>query len=116
MRRRWNETLVLEEIRRWHETGKSITSGYIQRHAKALFNAAQRRFGNIRNAVAAAGIPYPVIKQGRYGRLWTKVKIIDEIRALALAGEPLNEQAANRRYPGLYGAVYRICGSWGGTE
>ena len=100
---RWRKDRVLRELR---EIGEK------QGHKKVdseLLSAAQRYFGNLHNAVQAAGFDETTF----FGKtLWSKKKVLEKIRALARSGEPANSGNISHKYSGLYSAGVDHFGSW----
>ena len=84
--RRWDKTLVVDEIRYRHQRG--MTASSVWRDDSGLFCAGKRYFGSWQAAMFAAGLsespkPKPKVR-------WSKQRVIEELRARHEAGRPLS--------------------------
>jgi len=67
-------------------------------------------FGSWGGAIEACGLDYSLIKKYKS---WPRQSVLDEIRRLAKAGEPLFSQHAQKNYKPLYMAAIKRFGNWG---
>ncbi|MFO7639109.1 MAG: hypothetical protein R6X14_07440 [bacterium] len=107
--RHWSRDEVVREIRKLAERGAALNSGHIAREHPALAYAARKYVGNWEKAVTAAGLDYDKIRRKRF---WNRRRIVERIRELAAANEPLYVSFAERNYRGLVGAATMHYGSW----
>lgn len=108
----WNEQLVTEEIRIWHEAGKPLYSHYMRQNYQELLAAGIRYFKTWRSAVEAAGIPYDSVRKYRD---WSKERIIDTIKRLEKDGVDLSFRSMmlSKYAPMVYAAIRaNHFGSW----
>jgi len=111
MRRR-NEEAIIQEIRQLYEAGEDLSYGHMEKNHVALFRAAVRRFGSWKEAVAAAGLDYEMIRKYK---VWTEERIIERIKELYEQGEDLSWYNVSESLdPQLAAAAIRKCrfGSW----
>lgn len=111
MRKRWKwpRPRVLEEIGRRARRGLPVRATEVMRGSKGLYEAGSKEFGTWRDAVAAAGVPYP---ERRGGWKWPHEKILREIRTRARQGRSVRDSVLKREQGGLWWAGRREFGSW----
>jgi len=113
-KRKWTRERILEEIRRLYKQGEDLSHSAAKRNHQYLVVVAidDRFFGSWRNAIEAAGIDYQEVSKHEY---WSRERIIERIRELHAAGEPLSHEAAKRNHGALVSAASspRYFGSWG---
>lgn len=109
--RSWDESSILEEIRRLNRAGADLSSKTMDETANPLIATARRRFGNWGTAVEKAGIDYSSIRRRRR---WTRDEIISGIRELRGQGVKLQSGEVRRQAPALFAAACkpRFFGSW----
>jgi hypothetical protein len=108
----WNDLLVTEEVRSWHEAGKPLYSHYMRQNYQELLAAGIRYFGTWRAAVEAAGIPYDSVRKYRD---WSKERIIETIQRLEKDGVDLSFRSMmlSKYAPMVYAAIRpNHFGSW----
>lgn len=103
----WPRARVLAELRRRAAAGKSMAAS---RLPLALLESARRRFGLWETAMRRAGLDP---SEHRLHRRWDREAIVDAIRRLRRAGEPLSDLRVRERHHALYRAAFRAAGSWG---
>lgn len=62
---RWDEDMIIREIRDLRNSGESLLSSEVQKNQNQLYSAACRHFNNWSSAVNAAGYSYEEIRRGR---------------------------------------------------
>lgn len=106
----WSRDEVVREIRRLKKEGTALNSGHVARSYPALAYAARKYLGGWEEAIGAAGLDYSRIRRKRF---WSRKRIVDRIKELHAAGEPIYVSYAERHYQGLVGAATMYFGSWG---
>ena len=99
---------VKRALREWHKTHGELTHKKLARTDYLLSRRVNHRFGSLKNAAKACGIPFKAPPKGGYqghGK-WTPERVLKEIRKCKSF-----ERIAVRNPP-LYGAAYRLFGSW----
>jgi len=91
---------------------EALNSGYYASTYPKVFAAAERTFGSWCEAIESCGIDYNTVR--KYKK-WTKESVLDEVRRLAKANEPLNSQYAQNNYKPLYMAAIKNFKKWGRT-
>jgi hypothetical protein len=108
----WNETLVIEEIRTWHESAKPLYSHYMRQNYQELLAAGIRYYGTWRAAIEATGIPYDSVRKYRD---WSKERIIETVQRLEKDGVDLSFRSMmlSKYAPMVYAAIRsNHFGSW----
>ena len=105
----WFPEMVQHHIMSRH--GKEdLNSRYYATTYPDVYAAAERTFGSWGEAIESCGLDYSLIKKYKS---WTRQSVLDEIRRLAKAGEPLFSQHAQDHHKPLYMAAIRRFGNWG---
>ncbi|MDD2403890.1 MAG: hypothetical protein PHV75_05415 [Victivallaceae bacterium] len=108
-RKIWYPEMIQHHILSKH--GKEPLNSYYYANAYPdVYAAAERTFGSWGKAIEAAGLNYNDIK--KYQR-WSKQKVVDEIRRLYEAGEPVSSKNAQDKFKSLYMASIKRFGNWG---
>lgn len=108
-RQRWNEKLVVAEIRRLHAAGQHLSmSSLIDAGHNDLLVAASTYAGGWTRARRLAGVPFER-RRSVQKQTWDAAAVITEIRSRKRSGEPLAVSKAPRP---LVNAANRIFGSW----
>ena len=105
----WSRDEVVREIRGLNKRGTQLNSGYIARQYPALAYAARKYLGSWESAIQAAGLDYSRIRRKNF---WSRKRIVEKIKELRAAKEPLYVSIAEKRYRGLVGAATMYFGSW----
>lgn len=105
----WNETEVLKRLRQIAERGDSINTLSLEINHPRLWNAARRIFGNIRNAVEAAGYDYSEYKKRG---AWTPEKITAMLRDYHARGVDLSQITMIEEDSKLLAAAQKLYGAW----
>ena len=100
-RKRWSKQRVLNEIQAMHQKGLPMIG--LAGRDPLLAAAANRYFGGLRQAIAAAGLT-------PHRRGWTRQQILDAIGRRDRRGLPLPLRGLRRLAPRLYDAVLRYFG------
>ncbi|MDD5699085.1 MAG: hypothetical protein PHH77_10760 [Victivallaceae bacterium] len=87
-----------------------LNSYYYATHYPDVYAAAERTFGSWGDAIESCGINYGTVRKYK---TWTKQAVLNEIRRLAKAGEPLYSQYAQNHYKPLYMAAVKRFTNWG---
>ncbi len=106
----WSRDEVVREIRRLKKEGAALNSGHVARSYPALAYAARKYLGGWEEAIGAAGLDYSRIRRKRF---WSRERIVERIKELHAAGEPVYVSYAEHHYQGLVGAATMHFGSWG---
>jgi len=113
MPRKWSKEIVVSAILERHRGGEKLSSDYMQKNCRAVYQAGCAYFGNWRNAIEAAGLKYDDVRiLQRVRPIWSKEKITTMIVHMYNEGESLNSnhiQTSNMR---LYGASIKYFGGW----
>lgn len=105
----WFPEMIQHHILERH--GKEpLNSYYYATHYPDVYAAAERTFGSWGEAIEACGLDYRTVRKYKS---WTKQAVLDEIRRLAKADEPLYSQYAQNHYKPLYMAAIKRFRNWG---
>lgn len=110
-REEWSKQKIISRILELHKDGIDLSSRNMQKNYGSVFSAAFKYFGSWKNVITAAGLDYDKIAKLEF---WSKQKIIEGIRELYKAGEPLNDSYVNKYHNPLRAAAVekRYFGSW----
>ena len=107
----WHEEMIQNHI--LERQGKeALNSHYYATTYPDVYAAAERTFGSWGEAIESCGIDYNTIRKYKS---WTKQGVLDEVRRLAKANEPLHSQYAQNNYKPLYMASIKRFKNWGHT-
>lgn len=109
---RWTPKVVLREIKQRHRLGKSLHHGVVCDEAGGLRLAAASHFGSWGNAVEQAGFDYAAVCREGKVLVWTKERIVKEIRRYRRSRTALNTMAIILHDRNLYSAGRKYFGSW----
>jgi hypothetical protein len=107
--RHWSRDAVVREIRSMSAQGAQLNSGHIARTFPALAYAARKYLGSWEAAIEAAGLDYGAVRRKSF---WNRRRVVERIKELHRAGQPLHVSLAEREYRGLVGAATTYFGSW----
>ena len=109
--RSWEETDILEEIRRLQSEGADLSSKAMDESSNRLIATARRRFGNWGRALERAGINYDEIRRRKR---WTRDSLVEGILELKRQGIPLITPEVKRANPSLFAAACKkhFFGTW----
>jgi hypothetical protein len=109
--RSWEETDILEEIRRLKSEGADLSSKAMDESSNRLIATARRRFGNWGRALERAGINYDEIRRRKR---WTRETLVEGILELKRQGIPLITPEVKRANPSLFAAACKkhFFGTW----
>lgn len=109
--RSWEETDILEEIRRLKGEGADLSSKAMDESSNRLIATARRRFGNWGRALERAGINYEEIRRRKR---WTRESLVQGILELKRQGIPLITPEVKRANPSLFAAACKkhFFGTW----
>lgn len=109
--RSWEETDILEEIRRLKSDGADLSSKAMDESSNRLIATARRRFGNWGRALAKAGLNYDEIRRRKR---WTRETLVEGILELKRQGIPLITPEVKRANPSLFAAACKkhFFGTW----
>ena len=109
--RRWRREMVVGHIISKQGRVPLHSSFYTARYPD-VHAAGCRLFGSWKATIEACGIDYDEVR--RYRR-WTKAKVLNEIKVLKEAGQPINSQHVQDHHKPLYHASLKRFGSWNKT-
>lgn len=109
LRRRWTSETLLGELRRLHAGGIPLTGPACDRQVRGISQAARRLFGTWRAALRAARLDPPP-RPAPAPRVWTRARVLEELRTLAPAAPRAREVLRTR--PALVRAAWKFWGSW----
>ena len=110
--RRWGRERIIERIRELHHEGADLSWRSVSLEIDPALAAAALRpngFASWRQAIAAAGLDIEEV--ARY-QAWDAERVVDEIRALHRAGEPMSSRLVQISNQSLFCAARRRFGSW----
>lgn len=109
--RSWEESDILEEIRRLKTEGADLSSKAMDENSNRLIATARRRFGNWGRALERAGINYDDIRRRKR---WTRESLVEGILELKRQGIPLITPEVKRANPSLFAAACKkhFFGTW----
>ncbi len=107
----WYEEVIQNHIQE-RQGKEALNSRYYATTYPHVYAAAERTFGSWGEAIESCGIDYNTIRKYKS---WTKQAVLDEVRRLAKANEPLHSKYAQNNYKPLYMASIRRFKNWGHT-
>lgn len=109
--RSWEETDILDEIRRLKSEGADLSSKSMDETSNRLIATARRRFGNWGQALERAGIDYDEVRRRKR---WSKESLVEGILELKRQGIPLVTPEVKRANPSLFAAACKkhFFGTW----
>ena len=109
--RSWEESDILEEIRRLKAEGADLSSKSMDENSNRLIATARRRFGNWGRALEQAGINYDEIRRRKR---WTRESLVEGILELKRQGIPLITPEVKKANPSLFAAACKkhFFGTW----
>jgi hypothetical protein len=109
--RSWDETGILEEIRRLKTEGADLSSKSMDESSNKLIATARRRFGNWGKALEKAGINYSEVRRRKR---WTRENLVEGILELKKQGVKLITPEVKRANPSLFAAACKkhFYGTW----
>jgi len=109
--RSWEETDILDEIRRLKAEGADLSSKSMDENSNRLIATARRRFGNWGRALERAGINYEEVRRRKR---WTRESLMEGILELKRQGIPLITPEVKRANPSLFAAACKkhFFGTW----
>jgi 5-methylcytosine-specific restriction endonuclease McrA len=112
--RKWTKDLIIQEIKKLHNNGESLSSRNIQNSYPYIHGAAFKAFGSWGKAVEACGFEYTKIRKRIF---WDKDMVVAEIKRIydSCEGnlEILKSKFIKKNSTPLYGAAQRNFGNWG---
>lgn len=112
LRQAWDKKKVVRALRRARREGKPLHSGGARRAIPLVYRAARSHFGSWDRAVESAGFSYRSIMKSKPFEQWSRLRIVEEIRRLAVRPERLSYRHLNRHCSKLYAAARNYFGSW----
>jgi len=109
--RSWDESGILEEIRRLKTEGADLSSKSMDESSNKLIATARRRFGNWGKALEKAGINYSEVRRRKR---WTRENLVEGILELKKQGVKLITPEVKRANPSLFAAACKkhFYGTW----
>lgn len=109
--RSWEETDILDEIRRLKTEGADLSSKSMDENSNRLIATARRRFGNWGRALERAGINYDEVRRRKR---WTRESLVEGILELKRQGIPLITPEIKKANPSLFAAACKkhFFGTW----
>ncbi len=98
---RWPDNRIFEELTTFHQANPDASPGDLRRAHPSLYEAARKRFGGVDEACDHASLP----KFRRRRRSWSRESILDEIRRLHAADEPMWDAAVREAHGPLRSAA-----------
>lgn len=105
----WQPDMILNHILQ-REGREPLNSHYYATNYPDVYAAAERIFGSWCNTIEACGFDYLTIRKYR---IWSKEKVLEEIRKLQQIVEPLSSKYAQVNHKSLYMAALKRFDSWG---
>jgi hypothetical protein len=111
---KWSKDIVIRSILERSRKQRKLGAYQIQQDDSPLYQAGCRYFGGWREAVEAAGLTY---EDGRtnsanYPKVWDEKIIVETIRQMHNADEPLNSNYIQTECSRLYSAANVYFGGW----
>jgi hypothetical protein len=107
--KRWSKEEVVKVIRELSGRGEPLNPGHVARARPALAYAGRKYLGSWENAIRAAGLDFDKIRRKNF---WSRQVVVERIRELHVAGEPLHVSYCELHHGGLVGAASGYFGSW----
>lgn len=108
----WSRERVLSEIKRRHQKGWRLNTGYMQKNCGKLLRSSMHHFGTWAAAITAAGIEYENVCIKRSPHSWSRKEITAEIKKRKSQGEKISAAYIARNGTALYRAACKLFGSW----
>ncbi len=103
-RGKWTKEQVIFEIKKLNDQGKPLNYSYAAAKMKSLVCEARIFFGSWDMALKAAGFDFTIIRKRQ---IWSKQKIIDEVRKRKSKGKSITYSAIKRDDFALFRAIQR---------
>jgi hypothetical protein len=105
----WHPEMIENHIMQRY--GKEdLNSSYYANNYPDVYAAAERIFGSWGYAIEACGLDYSKIRKYK---VWSRQRVLDEIRKLAKHEEPLYSQNVQDNHKSLYMAAIKRYKNWG---
>jgi hypothetical protein len=108
----WTPQAVIDRLRQLHEAGEDLRAVAMQKKQIALSGAVQRYFGTHREAVKAAGLPYPETQRVSGLAHWTEELVLQTLRDLEAQGHDLRQRPMKQKNQPLYHAAKHFFGTY----
>lgn len=112
LRQAWDREKVVTALRRARSEGRPLHSGGARHAIPLVYRAARQHFGSWGKAVESAGFSYQSIAKRKPFEHWSQMRIVEEIRRLAVRPQRLSYSHLNRHCSKLYAAARNHFGSW----
>jgi hypothetical protein len=109
---KWSDAKVLRLLREARKLGRPLSSGEARHQMGSLYKAAIKRFGSWKLALTRAGIPYDKVSRRRPFEVWTRERILEEIRVLNREGKDRDYVQLQTHHSKLYAAARNHFGNW----
>jgi hypothetical protein len=107
----WTKESVLALIAREHRSGRDMVQARVaERLGDGPVRAAKYCFGSYRNAIEAAGLPYPPKQPLRF---WSRHNVLDTLRSLSADGVDLRQSKVRKSHSPLFLAAVHYFGAYG---
>jgi hypothetical protein len=107
--RKWDDQSIINHIMSKYGK-KPLNSSYYAKNYSAVYAAAERFFGSWKYAIEACGLDYGTIRKYK---IWSKNKIVLEIKKRHKAGQSLNSKYVQESDRALYMAAIKRYKNWG---
>ena len=116
---KWTRETVIETLKQMYANKEPLNSGAMG--STGIYRTAYVLFGGWKQAILAAGLDYESIRRQQWSRaktLWTKERVLREIRELAAKfvqlrpGSYYTRGSLRAHHDNLYGAGKRLFGTW----
>lgn len=107
--KRWDKSIIIEEIKNLASQGVELNAHAVKRVDSKLVAAGTTHFGSWKKAIEAAGFDYETVRKTAK---WSKKDVIKTIQTAHKANADLSDNTVSALNPGLYGAAFHYLGSW----
>jgi hypothetical protein len=109
----WTNELVLGFLRQHHAEGKPLSRSSLKKADPGIDQVCRVRFGSVREAVEAAGLPFTEDPSPRTAsNHWTEEMVLATLKEMQAKGEDLRYTTIRGKNPLLFWAAYRLFGSY----
>jgi hypothetical protein len=108
----WSRPKIVISLRHARRQGEALHSGSARRTMGPLYKAAVKYYGSWAKALEAAGIPYHKVARRAPFEVWSRDRILQEMRSLAKSGRERDYVYIHHHHSKLYAAARNHFGNW----
>ena len=108
----YDKERIIQEIRKLHDLGADLNHLAVKKRNPLLLSRAVHRFRSWYDAVEDAGISSDQYRKFAKEGFWTKARILEHLKTLAVTGEDLSHNHMQRTHGKLLSAAVAKFGTW----